>query len=869
MKKETRTTCPYCGVGCGLIVSEDEAGTHHVKGDPDHPSNFGRLCSKGLALAETIGLEGRLLFPKVDGRRANWDAALGLVAQKFSDAIAQYGPDSVAFYVSGQLLTEDYYVANKLMKGYIGSANIDTNSRLCMASSVAGHKRAFGTDTVPGNYEDLELADLVVLVGSNMAWCHPVLFQRLMAAKEARHEMKLVVVEPRRSASAELCDLHIPISGEQDIALFNHLLLEIEAQGAVDAQFVREHVEGFDAALNAARATAPSDFGENAELFDAFARLWMDNEKVVTVYSQGVNQSEFGTDKVNAILNCHLATGRIGKAGMGPLSLTGQPNAMGGREVGGLANMLAAHLDLENSEHRQAVQDFWQSPAMAPRPGLKAVDLFDAVERGEIKALWIMSTNPVVSMPDADRVKAAIENCPFVVVSDIMELTDTTQVADVVLPAKGWGEKTGTVTNSERMISAQRAFLNAPSKARADWQIICDVAQRMGWQDGFDFKNPAEILREYAALSAIAHGLGKDFEVAEWADMTDADYADFQPRRWPLGREDSRFFSDGQFYTPNGKARMIAIQTPARQASHLRLNTGRIRDQWHTMTRTAKSAKLSQHLAEPFVEIHPDDAAQRNIATGTIARVFAGHSEALLRANVTERVPRGEVFAPMHWTGINASHARVNACVRADFDPISGQPALKSSACEIEPFNPAFYGFAVSKNRPKLSSEYWACATTEFGWRTEFATCEGQDDWESFVRKNWSLGDDSKLEACVDVVERGARLVFFKNDKAEAAIYLAAKPVEMSRSFVVENFENLTAVELLAGDCGAARADPGATVCSCFNVGVNTICEAIETQNLASLEAIGEHLQAGTNCGSCRAELSALLERSPRSVAAE
>ena len=366
MSTETRTTCPYCGVGCGVIATVKEDGQVSVKGDPDHPANFGRLCSKGSALAETLDMEGRALCPQVAGTRTSWNEALDLVAERFSTAIREYGPDSVAFYLSGQLLTEDYYVANKLMKGFIGSANIDTNSRLCMASSVAGHKRAFGSDTVPGTYEDLELADLVVLVGSNMAWCHPVLYQRLVAAKAARPNMNVVVIDPRRTATCDIADLHLAVKGNADVALFNGLLHHLAREGHVDEAYVAQHTDGFVEALTACQHTGLSELADATGLstlqLRLFFQLFASNRKVVTCYSQGVNQSGQGTDKVNAIINCHLATGRIGKPGMGPFSLTGQPNAMGGREVGGLANMLAAHMDIESAEDRDRVQRFWTSP---------------------------------------------------------------------------------------------------------------------------------------------------------------------------------------------------------------------------------------------------------------------------------------------------------------------------------------------------------------------------------------------------------------------------------------------------------------------------------------------------------------------------
>ncbi|MCB1420721.1 MAG: molybdopterin-dependent oxidoreductase, partial [Notoacmeibacter sp.] len=464
--QSVKTTCPYCGVGCGVIATAKPDGRISIKGDPDHPANFGRLCSKGTALGETLGLDGRLLSPEIGGRRAGWDEALNLVADRFRETIEAHGPDSVAFYVSGQILTEDYYVANKLMKGFIGSANIDTNSRLCMASSVAGHRRAFGSDTVPGCYDDLDQADVIVLTGSNLLWCHPVLYQRIAAAKQKRPEMRVVLIDPRRTKTADLADMHLALAPDSDIALFNGLLTRISDADLVRSEWTGKHTTGLQAALGAAHDWTPEAVARATGLplsdVEAFYSLWCGSEKVVTCYSQGVNQSSHGTDKVNAIINCHLATARIGKPGMGPFSLTGQPNAMGGREVGGLANMLAAHMEIENPDHRALVRDFWGSPAIASRPGLKAVDMFRAVADGRIKAIWIMGTNPVVSMPEADNVADALGRCPFVVVSDVVDDTDTLRLAHVRLPALAWGEKSGTVTNSERRISRQRPFLPAP-----------------------------------------------------------------------------------------------------------------------------------------------------------------------------------------------------------------------------------------------------------------------------------------------------------------------------------------------------------------------------------------------------------------------
>ncbi len=748
---EVRSTCPYCGVGCGVKLRADGAGGLAVEGDPDHPANRGKLCSKGLALGETVGLGERLLSPRVNGSDTGWHDALNLVAKRFSDTIAEHGPDSVAFYVSGQLLTEDYYVANKLMKGFIGSANIDTNSRLCMASTVAGHKRAFGSDTVPGTYEDLEQTDLVVLTGSNLAWCHPVLYQRLAAARAARGT-KVVVIDPRRTATCDIADLHLKLKPGTDVALFNGLFAHLREMGALDKRFILDHTTGYDETLAAASSDDAETTGLDPRDIARFYQMFAATERTVTVFSQGVNQSTSGTDKVNAILNCHLATGRIGKPGMGPLSVTGQPNAMGGRETGGLANMLAAHLDLENAEHRAAVQSFWSAPHIAERPGLKAVDMFRAVGEGRIKALWIACTNPAVSMPDADAVRAAIKGCDFTVVSDITGQTDTARLADVLLPATGWGEKDGTVTNSDRTISRQRPALPAPGLARHDWAIFAEVGRRMGWHDAFDYRGPAEIFREHAALSGIAGRLGRDFDISGLADISDADYDDLKPTRWPVSatRSGGRFFGDGRFFTPDGRARLLPVRQTAPAARRepcypYRLNTGRTRDQWHTMTRTGLAPRLSRHLAEPFLQIHPEDAATLDLAPAHLARVKSPHGEAILRVLVSEDAAPGAPFAPMHWTGETAPAGRIDALVAPATDPVSGQPESKASVVAIERYNAAWYGFAVAASKPSANVAYWARMRTSQGWRMELAGETACGDWRGFAQRLFGLDTEPQV----------------------------------------------------------------------------------------------------------------------------
>ena len=593
-----RTTCPYCGVGCGLIVQPDRRGGAAVAGDPAHPANFGRTCSKGAALGETLGLDGRLLHPLLrqpDGAlaRVAWDTALDRVAGEFNDIIARHGPDAVAFYLSGQLLTEDYYVANKLMKGFLGSANVDTNSRLCMASSVAGHRRAFGADTVPGTYADLDEADLIVLVGSNAAWCHPVLFQRMVRNK-AERGARIVVIDPRRTVTAEEADLFLPIAPGADTALFCGLLVQLVERGAVDDDYVKAHTTGFAAALARAKEIAP-DVTATARATGLrerdvvhFFDLFYASARVVTCYSQGVNQSAQGTDKVNAIINCHLATGRIGCPGMGPFSLTGQPNAMGGREVGGLANQLAAHMGFSPPEIDR-VRRFWNAPRMATREGHKAVAMFDAIARGEIKALWVMATNPAVSLPRAGAVREALKKLELFVVSENVRSNDTVNAgAHVLLPAAAWGEKEGTVTNSERRISRQRTFLPLPGEAKPDWLIVSEVARRMGFAKAFAYETAADVFREHAALSAFENDGARDFDLGGLATISDADYDALEPVQWPLRAGDMpgerRFFAAGDFFTPDRKARFVAPEPPALQertspAFPFRLNTGRIRDQ--------------------------------------------------------------------------------------------------------------------------------------------------------------------------------------------------------------------------------------------------------------------------------------------------
>ncbi|MER9296575.1 molybdopterin-dependent oxidoreductase [Mesorhizobium sp. M0621] len=934
--REVRTTCPYCGVGCGVLAKVAADGQVSVRGDPDHPANFGRLCSKGSALAETVDLDGRLLHPEIHGRRAGWVEALDLVASTFSQTVAKHGPDSVAFYVSGQLLTEDYYVANKLMKGFIGSANIDTNSRLCMASSVAGHRRAFGADTVPGTYEDLELADLIVLVGSNLAWCHPVLYQRIAAAREKRPEMKIVLVDPRRTMTADIADMHLAIAPDGDVALFTGLLAYLGQHNALDRAYITTHTTGFGQALFAASALDLAEVAASTGLSEdelgRFYSLFAATAKTVTVYSQGVNQSSSGTDKVNAIINCHLAAGRIGKPGTGPFSVTGQPNAMGGREVGGMANMLAAHMEIENPEHRDRVQRFWNAPTVAEKTGLKAVEMFQAVADGRIKALWIMATNPVDSMPDADAVEAAIKACPFVVVSDVLAQTDTVRHAHVRLPAAAWGEKDGTVTNSERRISRQRAFLDLPGEVLPDWRIVAEVGKRMGFGEAFSHATPAEVFAEHSALSGFENDGVRDFDIGAYAGVDAEGYEALEPFQWPApsqgaplwpaghlplkggdrlsygrslissvaelseapklpisplegemaGRpeggaqaglkpegENTRFFANGNFYTPDRKARFIAIRpiTEIRTSPDypLILNTGRIRDHWHTMTRTGKSPRLSQHIAEPFVEIHPADAQRFGIGDADIVRVSTPRGDVLVRALVTVRQRQGSLFAPMHWTDQFAAKGRLDTLTAPLTDPVSGQPALKHVAARIEKFAAKAFGFAVMRERPAhVAAAYWAVAKCKGGWRVELAFGDDDIDWAGFAESLFGTSPGAEILAYHDRDAGQHRIAAFDGDQLSGALFVASGPVAASRGWAAEQLsadhvDRRGRLAIVAGRPGGIDVDRGAIVCSCFGVGTNQIAEAVR-QGCGSVAAIGAALHAGTNCGSCRAEIRVIVD---------
>ena len=880
----TRTTCPYCGVGCGVAVVDGVP-----RGDGAHPANFGRLCSKGAALKDTLSLPDRLTVPTMHGQAVDWDTALDHIAREFTRIRAAHGPEAIAFYVSGQFLTEDYYVANKLMKGFIGSGNIDTNSRLCMSSSVAGHVRAFGEDVVPGCYDDLEEADLVIQVGSNMAWCHPVLYQRLMAAR-AKRGTRIVNIDPRRTATAETADLHLPIAQGADVMLWSGLLAYLANQDAIDAEWTGRHVSGLNESVEAARAMAPSlaitaaACGLKVEDVRTFYEMFARTERVVTLYSQGVNQSSSGTDKVNAIINCHLATGRIGRAGMGPFSLTGQPNAMGGREVGGLANQLAAHMGFIRQDIDR-VGRFWKSPAMANRPGLKAVDLFEAVGDGRVKAVWIAATNPADSMPRADKVREALSKCPLVITADAWP-TDTTKLAHIVLPAASWAEKDGTVTNSERRISRQRAFRAAPGQARPDWWMFAEVARRMGFAQNFAYRGPADIFREHAGLSAFENDGARAFNLGGLADVTDAAYDAMTPVQWPVPRHGGgagRLFARGGFSTPDGKGRMVPLKLEAQSAAvaefPLILNTGRIRDQWHTMTRTGRVPHLMTHITAPGLSLHPRDALALGVADRGLVRVESAQADVVMRAQIDEGVRPGDVFAPMHWTDQFTSSGPVDRLVHALTDPVSGQPDLKGTAVRVNAIAEAWRGVLVrlAGGEPELSDAvWWSKAPAGPGFAFELAgwsPLEREVHAEGVLRKLLHISADAELITYSDPRKAVFRYAGLVQGRLTACVFFAPPGAELSgveqaKALLGKEISAAERLALLAGVSADGAQPAGRIVCACFSVSEDRIQAAIRDGGLTTPAEIGAALKAGTNCGSCIPELKKLIgAQSPAPVA--
>jgi assimilatory nitrate reductase catalytic subunit len=805
--KRVATTCCYCGVGCGVILSRSKDTVNEVKGDPAHPANFGRLCTKGAALHLSTDPAARLLHPEVNGRRASWDEALDLCAGKFGDIIAAHGPDAVAFYVSGQLLTEDYYVFNKLAKGLVGTNNIDTNSRLCMSSAVAGYKMTLGADAPPCAYEDIDAADLILIAGSNTAFAHPILWRRIEES-----DAEVIVVDPRATVTARAAGLHLAIAPGTDVALFNAMLWVLRQEGRCDLDFIRTHTEGYESLELLSPESAAEICGVPAARIVQAARMFGSAKAALSLYCQGLNQSTSGTCKNAALINLHLATRQIGRPGAGPFSLTGQPNAMGGREVGGMANLLSGHRELSNESDRAEVAALWGVPSIPERPGKTAVEMFEAIARGEIKAVWIACTNPAHSMPDLAMVRKALERAELVVVQETFRDAETCAYADVLLPAAGWAEKEGTATNSERRISRVRAAVPPPGEARPDWQIAVAFGRKLfpGKAHLLPYASPEDIFNEHRETTR-----GRDL------DITGLSYALLErdgPQQWPYpegatsGR--TRLYADGVFPTPTGRARFVATEytPPAEEPDAdypVRLTTGRLRDQWHTMTRTGLVARLFSHSPEPEILLSQQTLSDLGLQTGELARVSSRRGSLVLRARASSDMRPGDAFIPMHFGGRFAAEG-VNALTVPAFDPHSKQPELKHAAVRVEPFAARWRG------------TFTAPATAN--------------------------------------LQRSAALFLSKFDYA--ALQLVEGPEILLRLELAASADpdskTLSALEKLFGS--PVDTSPGATdraICACFKVGESQIRSAITAG--ATLARLQKDLKCGTNCGSCVPELRRLL----------
>ncbi|MDP4253809.1 MAG: molybdopterin-dependent oxidoreductase [Bacteroidota bacterium] len=803
------TTCCYCGVGCGIVVRKDKKGSITVEGDPSHPVNKGMLCSKGMNLHYTVNDQSdRLLYPQMRYnkslplQRVTWDAALERAAAVFRTFIERHGPDSVAFYISGQCLTEEYYVINKLVKGFMGTNNIDSNSRLCMSSAVAAYKMALGEDTVPVSYEDIELADCFFVTGANPAWCHPILWRRVEAHKAANPGVRIIVADPRATASGQSADLHLPIRPGTDIVLHHAIGRILIEEGRVDASFVGRHTEGFD---GYARTVSRRTIAEAAALCDVpeqdirLAAGYIGNATAfISMWTMGLNQSAAAVSKIVSLINLHLITGQIGKPGSGPFSLTGQPNAMGGREAGGLANLLPAHRDLSDPTHREEVQRFWGSPPISDRPGLTATAMFEALADERLKAIWIVGTNPLVSLPDSRLAEQALRKAKFVVVQEISQKPETLAFADLILPAAAWSEKDGSMTNSERRITYLHKIGDAPGEALPDAEIICRFARRMGYP-GFDYSGSDEIFREHARLTAGTS-----------IDISGLDHAILKEHRsvqWPYpGR--GRLFADGHFLTPSGRAIIhsvtdqIASEQPDAEFPFI-LTTGRIRDQWHTMTKTGKVNKLKQQFAQSFLEIHPEDARSIGVADEDLVTVQSRRGEVRVRARCSAEIKRGVVFLPMHWGRVAGNDLnRTNNVTNNLVDPISREPDLKFCAVKVAGYRKTRQHIVVV-----------GAGAGAFGFVSACREKNREDPITVFSREDFPFYDRVQLPDYINGRQRWEQLVKM-TDEAEPGFGICLRRgvsvvrIDRENKFVVDSNGDVTHYDLLILATGSSAALP-------------------------------------------------------------
>lgn len=888
----TASTCCYCGVGCGVLIEHDGEHVLNVTGDPNHPANLGRLCSKGSTLHKTGDLAARALYPELrlgkglSRSRTDWDSAMGHAAEVFGRTIAEHGPDSVAFYISGQLLTEDYYSFNKLARALIGTNNIDSNSRLCMSSAVVGYKRSLGADAPPCSYEDIEQSDCLMIAGSNMAFAHPVLFRRLEAAKAAAPNKRIIVVDPRRTDTCEIADLHLAIEPGTDVALFHGILHIMLKEGWIDRAFIDTHTDGFDDLKNLVRDYSPAMTaqlcGISEDDLHSAAKLIGTAPSFLSLWCMGLNQSSSGSAKNNALINLHLASGQIGKVGSGPFSLTGQPNAMGGRETGSLSNLLPGHREAANAEHRAEVADYWGVDHLPSNVGLSAVELFEGVRSGRIKALWIACTNPAQSMPNQTLIHAALAACPFVIVQEAFFTTETCRYADLLLPAASWGEKEGTVTNSERCISHVRSAVPAPGDARPDWAIVCDFARRLEKQlrpdqpSLFDFSSPSAIFDEYKRLTA-----GRDLD---YSGLSYQLIDELGPQQWPFNAQTRqgtpRLYTDGRFATENGNARFIAEPYRAPQEKcdtrfPLMLNTGRLRDQWHGMSRTGTAAQLFGHVEQALLSLHPDELSSRNLNDGDLVRVKSRRGELILPVYSDEQIRPEQAFLPMHWGDRFLKGLGCNVLTQPAFDPISKQPELKQSSINIRRAELPWELFILAEGKVQERFEAIRPLCESLDYLGMGLT--GRERPALLIRAASAHAPDVALLEQIDALvglDSGPVLSY---DDPQRAIGKRVK-IEDGRITAIRLTGETAARNWLRSvwQSGEADADlrrwflapistpPGGssnqvdkTLCNCMNVSQNQICAGIERG--LNLDGLKQELGCGTQCGSCVPEIKRLL----------
>jgi assimilatory nitrate reductase catalytic subunit len=934
---ETKSTCPYCGVGCGVIIESSGDQITGVRGDPLHPANFGRLCSKGsnlhLTATAAVTQQTRLLHPMqrtnrdVAPQRISWDAALDSTAQKFAQVITDHGPDAVGFYISGQLLTEDYYVFNKLAKGLIGTNNIDSNSRLCMSSAVAGYKQTLGADAPPACYDDVNHAGCIFIVGSNTAFAHPILFRRIEDAKKANPAMKIIVADPRRTDTVELADLFLPIQPGTDVMLFNGMLHIMLWEGWINHDFINTHTDGFDALKATVRDCTPeltADIcGIKKEDLFAAAKMFATSKATLSLYCQGLNQSSSGTAKNAALINMHLATKQIGKPGAGPLSLTGQPNAMGGREVGGMANLMSGHRDLANPQHREEIQKLWNVPSVPSTPGKTAVEMFQAAADGQIKVLWIVCTNPAQSMPDQAVVRKALERAELVIVQEAFSTTATCAYADILLPATTWGEKEGTVTNTERRVSRVRPAVAAPGETRNDWSIGAEFSRRLekllpakSPQTLFDYPTPESVWLEHRESTR-----GRDL------DITGMSYAllEATPLQWPMKEGEStgkeRLYENNLFPTASGKANFVntvykPVAEPRESRFPFSLTTGRLRDQWHGMSRTGTLGKLFGHVAEPSVQMNIQDMTRRLIQEGDLVHVTSKRGSILLPVQASKEVGMSQAFIAMHWgeeflSGLGSNGERlagVNAITTSAFCPTSKQPELKHAAVKIlkaelpwtllgVAWLPSDQALAARESLKALMRLFPFASCVPFGDGAEFngiartgllfraagheaPTEDVLKQIETILGLNVSVGSSqsSQVLRYADKKKGQHRTIKLAGNRehAELEAFLLAGDTRseawvktlLQDSLPAQSYGRLLLVP--GSKAPIAVQSRGKSVCTCFNVTDAAITEQLaksfgsDERRLTELQT---SLKCGTNCGSCVPELKRMIRDNPSATA--